>query len=122
MQIVEMVEGQSGRVLLPRVQVAESFRHRLVGLMGRASLEPGSGMLFPGESSIHMFFMRFAIDVVYLDSDGSVRRIVNKLRPWRISWCPGADAVLEAPPGWAAEVGLKQGTSVRFEEVAQRQP
>lgn len=111
-----LCEAGSGRCLLPRVRVADGFWTRLVGLMGRSGLEAGTGLYFPRCCSIHMFFMRFAIDAVYLDSEKTVVKIVSHLRPWRLSWCPGADSVLEAPAGWSAEVGLEVGMNVEFRE------
>lgn len=92
-----------------------------IGLMGRRGLEPDQGLYFPRCSSIHMFFMRFAIDAVYVKA-GAVEKIVHRLKPWRISWCPGADGVLEAPAGWARRVGLEEGRRVRFEEASEARP
>jgi len=80
-------------------------------------LPEGGGLLLPRCSSIHMFFMRFSIDAVYLDEERRVRKIVNELRPWRLSWCPGADAVLEAPAGWANAVGVRTGDKLTLEPV-----
>jgi len=88
---------------------------RFLGLMGRKHLDAHTGMYFPRCSSIHMFFMRFPIDAVYLDRAKRVKKIVHDLKPWRISWCPGGDSVLEAPAGWARRVGLSVGTEVAFE-------
>jgi hypothetical protein len=96
--------------------MADGFWVRLVGLMGRSGLEDGTGLYFPRCSSIHMFFMRFAIDAVYFDSEKTVVKIVSPLWPWRLSWCPGADSVLEAPAGWTAEAGLEVGMNVEFRE------
>lgn len=105
---------------MPRVKMAESFMPRLLGLMGRSGLEEGTGMYFPRCSSIHMLFMRFAIDAVYFDSDKEVVKIVSNLKPWRFSWCPGASSVLEAPAGWADQVRLTRGTSVMLREPGGR--
>jgi len=117
MRVVCLKDAASGRRLLERVEVAERPLARLMGLMGRAGLEPGAGMFFPRCTSIHMFFMRFAIDAVYVDRDLKVRRVMSALRPWRLSWCPGAWGVLEAPAGWAAGAGLRPGMQIAFEET-----
>ncbi len=109
-----LVEAASGRCLLEEVRAAERALPRFLGLMGKRGLKPGSGLYFPRCSSIHMFFMRFPIDVVYLNG-WKVKRIVHRLKPWRISWCPGADAVLEAPAGWARRIGLRAGTEMVLE-------
>ncbi|MFW5915763.1 MAG: DUF192 domain-containing protein [Planctomycetota bacterium] len=113
---LRMVERKSGRVLMPRVNVAKSLMERTVGLLGRKGLEDGEGLYFPNCSSIHMFFMKFAIDVVYFDSSKRVTKVVKQLRPWRVSWCPGAQSVLEAPAGWTDETQIMCGIQVMFRQ------
>ena len=97
-----------------RVQVADNFLQRLRGLMLRspASLPLGTGLLIAPCNSIHMMFMRFAIDVVYLAKDYTVVKIVKNVRPWLgISACfkKGTWAVLELPIGSIAHYGLAVG-------------
>ncbi len=71
----------------------------MVGLLGRRGLDPGQGLLLKGEQAIHMFFMRFAIDVVYLDKGGRVLHAVT-LRPWQLGpYLRQAQDVLELPVG-----------------------
>lgn len=97
-----------------RVQVADNFLQRLRGLMLRspASLPLGMGLLIAPCNSIHMMFMRFAIDVVYLAEDYTVVKTVKNVRPWLgISACfkKGTWAVLELPIGSIAHYGLAVG-------------
>ena len=97
-----------------RVQVADNFLQRLRGLMLRspASLPLGTGLLIAPCNSIHMMFMRFAIDVVYLAVDYTVVKTVKNVRPWLgISACfkKGTWAVLELPIGSIAHYGLAVG-------------
>jgi uncharacterized protein len=99
-----------------RVGMAESFWPRFRGLMLRRSVPLDEGVFFDACSSIHMFFMLTAIDVVYLDADDKVVRVVAGLRPWRLSWCRGAAAVLELAPGRAAEAGVETGDRLVFVE------
>jgi uncharacterized protein len=86
------------------------------GLVGRSSLEPGSGMLIDAAPSVHMFFMRFPIDVVFLDRDWTVVRIVHALKPWRVAGARRAVAALELPAGTAAEAGLTEGDVLVLDE------
>ena len=78
-----------GTVLCERLEVAESMAAQSRGLLGRDGLAPGAGMLFEGGFLplmwMHMFFMRFAIDIVFLDKQGRVLRINHNLKPWRVS-------------------------------------
>lgn len=112
METMKLIETENGRCLMPRVRVARSVPVRFIGLMGRSGLEPGSGLYFPRCSSIHMFFMRFPIDAVYFNGEKEVVKIVPHLKPWRLSWCPAAQSVLEAPAGWAAKRDVKMGMQV----------
>ena len=84
--------------------VADSFWLRFRGLMLRASLDPDDGMLFRGTGSIHMFFMRFAIDAVFCDDDLRVVRVVSDLQPWRLASARGAKTVLELAAGAAGDL------------------
>jgi uncharacterized membrane protein (UPF0127 family) len=90
------------------------------GLLGRAGLEPGEGLLLRPASSVHTFFMRFPIDVVFLGAEGEVLKIAPELAPWRTAGARGAKAVVELPAGEAARVGLMVGD--RLENVALVEP
>jgi uncharacterized membrane protein (UPF0127 family) len=83
------------------------------GLLGRSGLERGEGLLLEPAGSIHTFFMRFPIDVVYLDGESRVVKVVRELRPWRASACRGAHAALELAAGEAARVRLEPGDLLR---------
>jgi len=66
-----------------RAEVARTFRERTVGLIGRAGLAPGRGLLIERCNAIHTFFMRFTIDATFLDAEGRVVKVVRNIRPWR---------------------------------------
>ena len=117
MRRLRVVEAGSRRCLLPEVQAADRFLARLLGLIGRRRLECGAGLYLPRCRSIHTFFVRFPIDVVYLDGNRTIKKVVAGLKPWRLSWCRGADSVLEAAAGWVAQAGLTEGMQVDFEQV-----
>lgn len=98
------------------VEIADSFLSRLRGLMGRRHLSEGCGLLLAPCNSVHMLFMRFAIDVVYLDEDLSIKKIVRNLTPWLgMSICLGAWGALELPSGEAERLKLTVGQ--RFKRV-----
>ena len=120
--IAMRVEG-SGEVLATDVRTARSLWARFMGLMGRRGLAPGEGLWLPSDASIHMLFMRFPIDAVFLaPADGAGRgawRVVairERLRPWTgVVWfVRGARGCLELEAGAAARVGLRAGDTVRF--------
>ena len=82
---------------------------RMKGLLGRRNLPRGEGILLKPASSVHMAFMRFAIDAVFLDRDLRVVKIAADLKPWRAAGSTGAKAVLEIPAGEAERRGLSVG-------------
>jgi len=87
-------------VLAERVERATSVWKRFVGLMGRARLDPGEGLWIDPCNSIHMFFMRFPIDAVFLDRGLRVKRVCPGIKPWRVSPIVfGARSVVELPAG-----------------------
>jgi uncharacterized membrane protein (UPF0127 family) len=91
---------RTGGSLGDKVRKALSLRARTIGLLGRSSLGEGEGLWIEPCSSIHMFFMRFTIDAVFVDRSGIVTRVIQGLRPWRIAFGgQGAHAVLELPTG-----------------------
>jgi uncharacterized membrane protein (UPF0127 family) len=90
--------------VVERLEVADGFWSRLWGLQFRKELPAGSGLLLVPCSSIHTCWMRFAIDLVCLDSNGTVLAVKPNIRPWRVAFPPrGTHAILEL----AAGQGLK---------------
>ena len=98
-----------GAVVCERCVVAATALTRLRGLLGRRGLDPGEGLLLRPASSIHTFFMRFPIDVVFLDRELGVRKVVPELGPWRAAFARGARSALELPAGEAARRGITVG-------------
>jgi hypothetical protein len=74
-------------------------------------------MLIDRAGSVHMFFMRFSIDVVFLTRDRTVVRVKHGLAPWRVAGARRAVASLELPAGRAAEVGVEKGNVLVFEDL-----
>ena len=95
------------------------FVSKFRGLLGTDGIAPGQGCWLEGASSVHMFGMRYALDIVFLDRDSRIVRLVPGLRPWAISpLVPSARAVLEIAAGRAGELGWKTGQALVFEEIA----
>jgi uncharacterized membrane protein (UPF0127 family) len=96
------------------VQLADSLVRRFLGLLGQR-VPPATALLLRPCSSVHTWFMRFPIDVVYLDRWGTVVKVVPKLPAWRFSFGgKGAHAALEMAPGAAARLGIRPGQTVRL--------
>ena len=101
-----------GTLVCRECRVADSFATRLRGLMGSSSLASGRGILFPGTRSVHTHFMRFPIDVVFLDGEHRIVSIAHRLRPWRGAAARRARAVLELRAGECERLGLSVGETL----------
>ena len=112
------VRTAAGAVVCECCEIPESAFGRMRGLLGRDGLGPGGGMLIDRAGSVHMFFMRFPIDVVFLNRDRTVVGVKHRLAPWRIAGARRAVASLELPAGRAAEVGIEKGDVLVFERVS----
>jgi uncharacterized membrane protein (UPF0127 family) len=89
---------------------------RMVGLLGRTHLGVGDGLLLSPAWSIHTWFMRIAIDVVFIDAEGRVLRVYPELRAWRlVSGTRKARTVLEFGAGTLAATPLEPGDVIRLE-------
>jgi uncharacterized membrane protein (UPF0127 family) len=104
-----VVRKEDGTVVCARCDVADSAWTRTKGLLGRASLAEEEGILLRPGGSIHMFFMRFPIDALFLDRELRVLRIAADLKPWRVASKRGTKAVLELPAGRCARAGVREG-------------
>jgi len=105
-----------------RLETASGLWGKFKGLMGRRSLRDGNALWLPDSNGIHMMFMRFPIDAVFLgriENDGS-RRVVSVhrgLRPWLglVPWIRGAKGVVELPIGVVDASRTERGDLVAFE-------
>jgi uncharacterized membrane protein (UPF0127 family) len=113
--VVRIENATRGTVVADRVRVAHSMRDRTVGLLGRDGLDPDQGLWIERSPSIHMFFMRFAIDAVFVGADGRVTKVVPDLKPWRVVWwAPRARDCLELAAGAAARSDTRPGDELRM--------
>ena len=90
---------RSGRTVATAIEPAFDSESRRRGLLGRDGIDAGAALIIAPCSSIHMFFMRFAIDVVFADREGRVVKACRNVRPWRIALAPGAFTAVELPVG-----------------------
>jgi len=102
-------------VLAVAAGVADSSSTRRTGLLKHESLPEGEGLWIVPCEAVHTFWMKFAIDVLYLDRKRKVVKVRKDLAPWRISGCLRAHSVLELPAGTAAKTGTVAGDQLVFE-------
>jgi uncharacterized membrane protein (UPF0127 family) len=116
---VRVINQTRASTLATSCEVARSFLARGRGLMGRDRLDPGAGLLIDPCSSIHTFFMRFPIDVVFIDRGRRVVGLHTALppgRPFAGAW--GARAVIELPAGTIADTATGVGDQLLFDDTS----
>jgi uncharacterized protein len=107
-----------GEVVCERCLVADSPWTRMRGLLGRHGLDSGEGLLLRPTGSVHTFFMRFPIDVVFLSRDGEVLKVARALPAWRTAGARRAKVVLELAADEAERRGIRVGTRVDLSVLA----
>jgi uncharacterized membrane protein (UPF0127 family) len=121
--LIRALNQTRGTVLCERLEDAGGLGGQSRGLLGRDGLEPGTGMLFENGRFtpmmwMHMFFMRFAIDIVFLGRGGKVVKVNRNLKPWRVSSMVfGARLALELQAGAAEASGTEPGDQIKFEPL-----
>jgi len=101
-------------VLASSMEVADTGSKRNKGLLGRDQLTPGEGLWIIPCSAVHTFWMRFPIDLVYLDSKKRIRKLRSAVPAWRLSVCLTAQSVLELPAGTLRNTQTQMGDKLEF--------
>ncbi len=107
-------DADTGAVLVEQLHVARTFLHRLVGLQFSGALPVQRGLMFERCQSVHTLWMRYAIDVVYLNEDWQIVELRSQVLPWRFA-IPQASRVkhvIEVAAGQAGHLSVGQRTRV----------
>ena len=115
MELGRLAHRQDGATVIATVYRTTNPWERLRGLLARPALGEGQGLLIDPCGSIHTLFMGYPIDVVYLDRELVVTRVIAALVPWRGSLGLGAAMTLELTAGGAAAADLRPGVELRWE-------
>lgn len=113
-QKLEVRNLTRGTILATELEVAGSGGTRRKGLLGRDGLAPGEGLWIVPCESVHTFFMRFPIDLVYLDRKHRVRKVRHTVGAWRLSACLTAHSILELPAGTAKASQTQRGDTLEL--------
>ena len=99
------------------IRVADNPATRIIGLMFRKHPLDSDGLLLEPCNSIHTFFMRYALDIVFLNKNNEVVKVLRNLKPWRMTWIYfRASKTLELPAG-KLPVGVKEGDILEVQNV-----
>lgn len=115
MRTVRVTNATRGRTIAERAGLADNMWSRLRGLIGRSPLERDEGLVLRPCRAVHMYGMTYAIDVAFLDEDGTVVALYRELAPGaRTHWHGSARSVVELPAGRLAETGTEVGDVVEI--------
>ncbi len=117
-QRLQVINPVRSTVLATRLEVADSGPKRNKGLLGRDGLAPGEGLWIVPCESVHTFFMRFPIDLVYLDRKHRIKKVKSAVGPWRLSACLSAHSILELPAGTIRNSLTQPGDTLEFSPAA----
>ena len=107
-----------GTVVGDAIDIADTSAKRRTGLLKHTGLNAGEGLWIVPCESVHTFFMKFALDLVYLDRRHVVRKAVTNVVPWRMSVCLSAHPIVELPVGAIAASGTVKGDQLAMEPVS----
>jgi uncharacterized membrane protein (UPF0127 family) len=113
-----VTDVRTGLCLGERVERVDSFLGRLRGLLGRSGLAEGEGMILEGCAAVHTAFMRFPLDLCFLDREARVLKVVRSLPPWRAARARGASHVVEFPAGTVARADVRAGDLLELRRCA----
>ena len=117
-QQFRIVNARSGAVLAGAVTLAHDSQSRRKGWLGIDAAPPGEAIWLEPCEAVHCFFMRFTIDVLFLDRRLRVVRCRPDLRPWRIAVCLRANSVIELSAGTIKSTGTVAGDQIVLEPLA----
>lgn len=109
----ELADAETGRVLVPVLEVATESATRKKGLLGREGLPEDVGLVIAPTNAVHTFFMRFSIDIVFVSRAGAVLKVCEAVPAWRMAVAWRGYAVVELAAGGAARAGLATGGQVQ---------
>ncbi len=118
---MQLINERTRKSVADMVEVAETRAERRRGLLGRSGLEHGAALMLIPCFAVHTAFMRFAIDVVFVDGDGCVVRTVSRMAPWRMAVCLRARSVIELPAGRLETCSVNIGDALYLVPVREQQ-
>jgi hypothetical protein len=114
---VKVQVSHQNKILSKNILLAETFLSRLIGLMFKEKLVDADGLLIDPCRSIHTFFMKYSLDIVFLSEENKVIKIIRHMKPWRLSWIYfRAIKTLELPAGQLPSY-IKEGDFLEVKSV-----
>jgi len=112
---MKIVNRSKQSILADNISCADTSFKRLKGLLGRKSLNKGEALIITPSNSIHTFFMRFPIDVLFVDNNNRVIKVISSLKPYRLSpICWQGKFVIELPVGTIQASSTQEGDTLQI--------
>jgi hypothetical protein len=118
MEKICLINRSKETILGEAIELAQTSGERNKGLLGRQGLDPGGGLWIIPTEAIHTFWMKFAIDLVFLDRKRRVTKVVPRLKPFRLAMSWRAYSVVELPAGVAELTRTEAGDQIEKKEVS----
>ncbi len=119
-KLTVLVRNQTRNTVLgDRIDVADTSAKRRTGLLKHERLNAGEGLWIKPCESVHTFFMKFAIDLVYIDRKFKVRKVRQAVGPWKLSACLTAHSILELPAGTIEKTQTQAGDILAIENLSE---
>ena len=112
--IYKIINKENSQTLSAKAKVADSFLKRLRGLMFKKSIGEDEALIFYKAASIHTFFMRFPIDIIFLNKESKVIKICPNLKPWKMVFCLKSAITIEFQANKASINSLKIGDTLEI--------
>lgn len=113
----KLVNKRNGEVIVKEARIADSFFKRFLGLMFRKDMSLEEALVFHHTNSVHTCFMRFAIDVIFLDKNMQICKICRTLKPWRLAGSLAAKTTIEFPANKLSQQDISVGDTLFIEGV-----
>jgi hypothetical protein len=113
----ELLNIERSSVVATRVEPAFDSKTRRRGLLGRDSVPENYALIIAPCGSVHTFFMRFPLDLVFVSKDGTVVKTCRSVKPWRIAGALRAFAVIEAAAGFIDRAEIVPGDVMGLREI-----
>ena len=107
-----LMHAATGKILAEEIRVADSFFSRLKGLLGTSGLAAGRGLVITPCNSVHTFGMRYSIDVLFVNKEHTILKIVPDMLPGKIALCRGSRYVVELPSGAVLQQAIYVGDKI----------
>ena len=110
-----LLNADDKKCLVSKVSRTTNFMERMRGLLFKPALEENEALLISSCNSVHMFGMSYPIDLIYMDNNWVILKLVEQLQPWRMSACTTAKMVVELRANSLKKMPVKNGQQLEWE-------